>query len=264
MPADLKKVKLGKKRPVLDTKRTLKLTKYLAPGIIAPETLDYSKGIREWGMMGNGPDPNIPQIPDGVGNCTCAGVIHACQVWGVNINGTLPAIPDITALQLYENWCGYVVGKDSTDNGAIETWILNKWHKKKKVYGFKLTTYTNTDPADIEHVKLATWLFGISYIGLALPITCQNQTVWDVVGNPKLDYDSMPNSWGGHCVVVLGYDKETVTCITWGQLQKMTWEFWNTYCDESHPLLCEAWVSSGLSPSGFNYNQLYSDLTLCA
>ena len=51
----------------------------------------------------------------------------------------------------------------------------------------------------------------------------------------------------------------TITCITWGMLQKMTRAFWEKYCDESHTLLGAAW-----DPAGFNTAQLKADLATVA
>ena len=36
------------------------------------------------------------------------------------------------------------------------------------------------------------------------------------------------------------YDPEGVTFITWGELQRATWAWWNRYVDEAHALLWEA------------------------
>jgi hypothetical protein len=49
--------------------------------------------------------------------------------------------------------------------------------------------------------------------------------------------------------------KNTITCITWGGLQKMTVAFWDKYCDESHTLLGAAW-----QPAGFNLAAFEADL----
>jgi hypothetical protein len=30
--------------------------------------------------------------------------------------------------------------------------------------------------------------------------------------------------------------------VTWGALQQMTWDFWDTYCDEAYAILSEDFV----------------------
>ena len=70
-----------------------------------------------------------------------------------------------------------------------------------------------------------------------------------------------PGSWGGHAVYVVGYDSETLTCITWGQLKKMTWAWFAQYCSEAYGLVSKDWLkASGISPSGFDLATLEADL----
>ena len=50
---------------------------YLTQPLPAPVyPVDVSGGITDWLMLGNGPDPSVPQHPDGVGDCTFAGREH--------------------------------------------------------------------------------------------------------------------------------------------------------------------------------------------
>jgi hypothetical protein len=53
----------------------------------------------------------------------------------------------------------------------------------------------------------------------------------------------------------------TLTCITWGQLKKMTWAWFEKYCSEAYALVSKDWIkASGLSPSGFDLATLEADL----
>ena len=61
-------------------------------------------------------------------------------------------------------------------------------------------------------------------------------------------------------VIVSAYDANTVTCITWGQLQPMTWDFWNTYVDESHALLMHSWLDRQGATSAVNLAALEAAL----
>jgi hypothetical protein len=68
---------------------------------------------------------------------------------------------------------------------------------------------------------------------------------------------------GGHAVVVPMYDNPSnmLTCITWGQRQMLTWEFWQTYVDEAYVLLSPAWLGThAVDPSGFDMASLQADL----
>lgn len=239
-------MKLGKKSPRLDA-RTLHLAKYLTRELPpAPPTADWGKGLADWGMLAN----------DKLGDCTIAAVGHAVQLFTMNQWG-LATITDATTVDYYSRWCGYNPADPSTDQGGVEVDVLNRWRAE----GFgsdpnhlhRLIAYADTDPENIEHVKLSISIFGCAYIGLALPVSAQNQEEWHVVRRPW--WDSYPGSWGGHAVIVYAYDEEGLTCVTWGKPKRMTWGFWKKYCDESHALLHRGWY-----PPGFNAQQLEADL----
>ena len=69
-------------------------------------------------------------------------------------------------------------------------------------------------------------------------------------------------TWGGHAVSIVAYDAEGLTAITWGQPQRLTWEFWDAYTDEAYAVLSHDWIEeSGLNPDGFNFAQLTKDLS---
>jgi len=62
--------------------------------------------------------------------------------------------------------------------------------------------------------------------------------------------------------VVEAYDARGLTCITWGQTKKMTWSFWDAYCDEAYALLSEIWApEKKIAPAGFDLAALKSDLS---
>jgi hypothetical protein len=52
-----------------------------------------------------------------------------------------------------------------------------------------------------------------------------------------------------------------LTCITWGQLKKMTWRWFAKYCSEAYGLVSKDWLKAcGISPSGFDLGTLEADL----
>jgi len=135
--------------------------------------------------------------------------------------------------------------------------VLNNW-RKEAIDGHDLFAFTAPKFSNLVQIRQSINLFGGVYIGLALPVTAQNQDVWDVV--PKGGADAKKGSWGGHCVFVPKYDEHTFTCITWGGLKTMTVAFWKKYCDESYALLGEDWLNEKGSPAGFAKDQLLADL----
>jgi len=238
--------KLGRKAIKTDS-RTLALGRYLTPGLPPPPAAkDWTKGIAAWGMMLN----------DTLGDCTIAGCGHAIQIWTAN-TGSMVTVPDATIESYYEQWDGYVPGNPNTDTGGIELDVLNDW-QKQGFAGNALMAFADPKPANLTEVRQSIALFGGVYIGLSLPLTAQNQDIWDVV--PRGGANAQPGSWGGHCVFVPKYDQKGFTCITWGQLKTMTVAFWNKYCDEAHALLAQDWLTAKGAPSGFDQAQLLADL----
>jgi hypothetical protein len=240
--------KLGRKAIKTDT-RTLMLGDYLTPALPPPPpAADWTKGIASWGMMMN----------DTLGDCTIAGRQHAIQVWSANL-GTEITLSDADTLMAYEQWCGYVDGDPSTDNGGVELDVLTDWKQKGgSLDDHSLLAFADPKPLNLTEIQQSIALFGGVYIGLSLPLTAQTQDVWDVA--PKGGANAKPGSWGGHCVFVPKYDQNGFTCITWGQLKTMTVAFWKKYCDEAHTLLSQDWFTAKGSPNGFNLDQLQADL----
>ncbi len=243
--ADRARMKLGRKAVKTDS-RTLLLARYLTATLPpAPLVCDWTKGITNWGMMLN----------DQLGDCTCAGCGHGLQVWSAN-SETEVTLPDSAILSAYEEWCGYVNGNPSTDNGGVELDVLTDW-RKTSLHGHKLFGFADPTVQDLDEIRQAIYLFGGVYIGMNVPnfIMENIPPVWDVTADDGgID--------GGHCVFVCGYDSGTFTFISWGAVYKMTVAFWNQYVDEAHALLSRDWIGAKGAPDGFDLTQLEADLTL--
>ncbi len=238
--------RLGRKAIKTDT-RTLTFAKYLTPALpTPPASADWTKGTAQWGMMLN----------DTLGDCTIAGCGHAVQVWSANTTSMI-TIADSVIESTYASWDGYVPGDYTTDNGGIELDVLKKW-RKNGLDGHALAAFAAADFQNLTEIQQAIFLFGGVYIGLSLPVTAQNQTVWDVTS--QTGENAEPGSWGGHCVFVPKYDAESFTCLTWGSPLQMTKAFWNRYCDEAYALIGNDWLTTGKAPSGFDAATLNADL----
>lgn len=240
-------MKLGK-HPARNDPRTLKLAQFFSDTApIAPDAMDWFSGITAWGMMAN----------DNLGDCTCAALGHALQAWSA-ATGSEYTVHDQVIVDAYSKWCGYVPGDESTDQGGNEIDVLNSF-RRDGLGGKTLLAYADPSVKNPEHIKQAVYLFGGLYIGLALPITAQDQKTWDVVVNSN---DNQPGSWGGHAVQVLGYDAKTLTCVTWGELKQMTWDFFGVYCDEAHALLMGDWAT--FAGKDFKLGELQRELAAVA
>lgn len=252
MSTDDSKRRLGKK-PARHDPRTLQMANYLLLPPI-PATQDWTKKASSaWGMMLN----------DELGDCTCAAVGHAIQSWTANAGPKEITISDKEVVAAYSAITGYDPGDPSTDQGAVEMDVLRYW-RKKGIGGHKIQAYVALEPKNHEHARAAVDLFGGAYIGVSLPISAQKQSVWSVPpGGPT--GQGAPGSWGGHAVIVLAYDSHGLTCITWGARKKLTWSFWDTYCDESYAMISPDWVAKNKpSPEGFDLAALQTDLKAVA
>jgi hypothetical protein len=237
-------MKLGKHAPKNDP-RTLRLAHYLLPSLpAAPLSSDWGTKIERWGMMRN----------DAVGDCTCATAGHMIETWS-SVAGSLRIITDAEVIKAYSAVSGYDPATGANDNGAVEVDVLNYW-RKTGIGGHKIGAYAAVNPKNPDHVKAGCWLFGGLYLGLALPLSAQSQDVWDVARR-----NGRAGSWGGHAVNVVAYDKNALTCVTWGARKQMTWRFFEKYCDEAYALISSDWVNGKKkAPSGFDLAALQADL----
>jgi hypothetical protein len=240
-------MKLGK-LPHRHDPRTLRLAKYL-PAVLPdpPEPFAWSPRVPSWPMLKN----------DDVGDCTVAGALHLEQVWTA-ANGRAYNPTDTEAISAYSAITGYRPGDDSTDNGAVLLDVLNYW-RAHGIGGHRISAFAQVDAADPIHVMTAIWLFGGLYIGLELPTSCQDQTLWNCTD--YRDGDRAPGSWGGHCVILTDYDAQGLTCITWGAKKRLTWGFLDTYSDEAWAIISPDFLNAqAQSPALFNREQLLADL----
>jgi hypothetical protein len=228
---------LGKGPARIDP-RTFKLEKFL-PLAAPPASVNWFGSVTSFGEMLN----------DQLGDCVVAALGHAKQVVTLNTPGGEITPPDIIIEELYEHACGYVPGNPSTDNGCVIVDTLNYvrhnglGHKQQPRHHHRplLYAYADPNPGDFTHLQQGIATFMVADIGLQLPITAQAQIggLWDVVGDPSTDPDSMPGSWGLHSIILGAYTQssEIYGGVTWGALQSMTQRFLATYMDECHILL---------------------------
>jgi hypothetical protein len=240
--------KLGKSAPKQDP-RTLKLSHYLQPGLPdPPEEVSNSRGLSGWGMMLN----------DELGCCTISACGHAIQAWVLShVRPGIPARPLLysneTILRYYRAWDGYDPADPNTDQGGVALDVLRQW-RKEGLAGRRIVAFVKINPWDALDVRRAIDLFGGLYIGLALPLSAREQEVW----TPIPGREGQWNSWGGHAVFLPDYNRQQLTCLTWGEPQRMSWDFFQRYCDEAYAVLSEDWHS----PEGFDLPTLEADLRL--
>jgi hypothetical protein len=200
---------------------------------------------------------SMPQAPNGfgmmlnntLGDCTCAAFYHARQVWTFHSSGTTQTAPDTDVELLYEKACGYNPSKGGEGPGGNEQQVLTYVHKSGAPIGpkggtpvDKILGFVEVDPRIIDDVKRTIYNAGVAYIGFNVPANIMPNNApppqtWTVApGNPQIV--------GGHAVVLPGYDADGAIVISWGQLYKMTWQFFSTYVDEVYNISDAAWATS--------------------
>jgi hypothetical protein len=245
---DYTKVKLGKQTAHHDN-RVPMLSSYTASLPTSPAATSYDSKITKLGMMLN----------NQLGDCTCAAVGHCIQQWTAEAKGKQVIVPDSDIEKLYEIVGHYDPNNPKSDRGAVEINVLNYW-LANPFEGNKLSAFCALEPQNHQEIRDAVYIFGNCYIGLQMPLSAQTQKVWTVPPGGATGQGA-PGSWGGHAVPIVAYDERGLTCITWGELMRMTWQFWNAYCDEAYGLLSPDWVEAGKTPVGFDWKQLVTDMS---
>jgi len=206
----------------------------------APESV-VVPSVPNWGMLGN----------DKYGDCTFAGIVHA-RMANANVLEISEQFPDDTEVE--QAYLNYTNGKDV---GAVEADLLNYW-KNNDIFGKKLSAFAPTDHADQDELRSVIASYGLVYVGVQMPGVAQQQFInnqpWALTHTPA---DNQIE--GGHCVVIVGYDKDYAQCITWGKVQQVTWEWLSSYMQESWAIITPEIVEKGLY-GNMRLEELVSDL----
>lgn len=238
--ADHSGMRLGAKPKKYD-KRTLLFGDFLHRAKL-PEpraVVDYTDDVLSWPMYDN----------DTKGDCGIAGIAHMVQAWTA-ANGCMitPTLDDV--LRVYS-----ILSPD--DDGVVLLDVLKYW-RKNPICGVQIAGFVAVNPLDTVNAQLALDWAGGLYSGVSLPLTAQNQDVWDAGSddNPM----AAAGSWGGHCVPDLAYNVATSLrkCITWGAVKQMTDAFWEKYFSnavggEAYAIISPDWFGcGGTTPGGFD------------
>jgi hypothetical protein len=218
---------LGKAAPSPLTRKSMakafKVHSFLAQLPPPPTELDNTGGRTDWGMMEN----------DNLGDCTCAACGHLIQTWDGQ------TVPDSAILTEYEQACGYNPSDPSTDQGGIISNVLD-YFRDTGVGQHRISAHAEVNITQLR-VQQSIYAFGAVDLGIQLPTSAQNQVgqVWDFIN----DTPDAQGGWGGHSVAAVAYDASGVTCVTWGQLQRMSWRWFMWYTDECHAAISPDYTS---------------------
>lgn len=238
-------MKLGKLPAKVDP-LVPRLAAFMVPAAPPPPSADWSHGLRDWGVMRN----------DELGDCTACGVAHFLQAMSAAAYTEFTA-RDEQVVAFYSATTGYNPADPSTDQGGVEVDVL-RYLLKNGFCNHHVIGFGSLQPRDTDSVKRTIADLGGAYIGVALPISAQKESVWGE-GWDGLS-DQSPGSWGGHCVYACGYDATHVTFVSWGKIMKMTWNFWQNYVDEAYGLLWASMIKAGKAPNGLNLDALVAEV----
>jgi hypothetical protein len=201
-------------------------------------------------------------LNDQLGDCVIAGMAHLVGLFTGNAGQTPVTFTDAQITALYSAIGGYVPGDASTDGGCNEQDALNYWKQHGAPNGsHQIAGWLAVNPADVNEVKTALWLFENLVFGIELPDAWLNVNasgfVWDA---------GAPNPNNGHCVVGCGYNAQGIQVSTWGMVGTMTWAALardviaqsggELYCVISQDCLNRATTKT---PAGLNWSQLVAD-----
>lgn len=220
------------------------------PGPPTPSQSDTDNmaRVQSWGMMAN----------DSVGDCVFAAAAHETMLWTA-IGSTTATFSDKAVLSDYSAVTGYNPKDPNTDQGTNVHDALD-YRKHTGVVDAAgqrhlIGAYMALEVANVEHAKEAIVWFDNVEIGFNCPQSALDQfdngQPWTVVPS---------QSAGGHDVCMIGFDSQWLYVVTWGRVQKMSWQFYTTYSDEAWALLSDEYLRDGKSPEGFDLAQLQADL----
>ena len=249
---DSRTFKLGK-TPAREDAVSFKLQTYLDTAVLPSPPKRYTKHdtmvTQPWSMLGN----------DAWGDCVFAGAAHETMLWNAEANSTV-TFTDQAVLSDYSAVTGFDPSDPATDKGT-DMQVAASYRRRTGVVDgagnrHQVAAYLAIQPSGETDLKTAIYLFSNAGIGIRFPGSAMDQfkagKPWTVVAGAAIE--------GGHYVPAIGYDSRYVYVVTWGRLQKMSWQFFTQYCDEALCYLSTEMLTDGKNLEGFDVAQLQADL----
>lgn len=223
----------------------LNLKNYFFPDKLpsVPNVFGHVANNYAWGMLGN----------DHAGTCVLAGAAHEEMLWHMAGRKTAPVFTTDSVLRQY------LVLTNGQDSGLNPVEVA-KWRIKTGLTDsggavHKLRAFAAADSLD--ELVTAAYLFGAAGLGLVLPTKAEQDfakgQVWShISGKPS----------AGHYMPLVGRNSHgNLVVITWGQLQGISPAYAQHYFLGGLAYInTDYMLANGLSPEGFNQQQLDEDL----
>jgi hypothetical protein len=202
-----------------------------------------------WPMLGN----------DTENCCTCAAAAHMIHAWSAAWNN--PIILDEAQVL-----AAYVLLSQGSQTGLEMIDVLRYWHKQG-IGNRKAFEFIAIDPHDPHQLRVAMYLFGAGYIGLALPdfampVNGVEVSDWALPATGAVG-DAAPKFENGHCVAAIGFDDQRLHVVSCGSVRTMTWDFYSAYNEEAYAVLAPEWYGpKKRTPFGHELTELERDIAI--
>ena len=194
---------------------------------------------------------------DKYGDCVWAAIGHEIEQKTRYGSGKTVEVPVADLIAGYSAVTGFNADDPSTDNGTYVQDGLAFWRKSGIGGKHQTIMYAEVVSSNLTEVRQAVYLMGDVHVGFNFPTFAMEQfdsgKPWDLSSvNTSIE--------GGHAVTAVGYDANYLYVVTWGQIQKMTWAFWNKYVDEAWAIITQEWVDQNSNnAAGINLYALGQD-----
>lgn len=243
------------KLPYVPDARTFHVANYLLqePAVKIPKAHTWGSKILtgQWSAFGNLK----------INNCTCAAAGHLIMGWTSNI-GRLRKPTTKSIVQAYTDITGFNPKTDGIGQPVEAIKALKYW-RKHGIANRKIIAFAELDFRNSEQLKQSIYFYGGCYVGLNLPKSAERQynasKKWTVSGN-GITGDGAPGTWIGHALMINGYDKNSLTAVSWGKEITMSLDFWETYVDESYAVFSADFIRDNHTPTKMNVEELKKDI----
>lgn len=199
--------------------------------------------VKNWGDDGN----------LDYGDCGVAGVDHVFKADAAT-TGLYDAESWPTRNEIVNYYFKYTGGQDS---GVVLADFLAYVRKNGFLRGHTISAYAPVSVHDIPTIQAATWLYDSTYTGIVVTEAMQQAFEDEVPWNTS--QLSSPVA-GGHCVPLVGFDDKHLYCVTWGEIQPITYPMWHYISSEAWAIITGEFDKRGGDGHGVWLRYLKDDL----